>query len=679
MKVGKVKSLLVTLSGCFYAIFAYSATSLFSNYGQIQNVQNYSTNPFWTPNSPYNQKLPQPVYVQGNSVTNDECIQIVKAAVVVQCAAHNNCKNTSLTDIRPGVIIQLSNLPNKAYSTACIGYLDTVYESYVAENGGGLAYKTPTVTTATSQKTYSNNNNQVVLNNPYAVKTTKWQQEINERTQELAALQRQNGVGGEALTATAIPLSYEDLSFSQRLENDKAGYAPYKDKKAYKIINVKNASQWCDGEHQDSPECLEYFCSAGGSKASTEQCIKWRCSKSDYANAHQMECLCQKGLETGFKCMSYKCNESAEKNTQECKKWLCDNNVSYKKNNKKTCDSLITFKAGFGGGSGGGFGGGSDGKLCLPDDKTKCCDQNKANDCDELCKNDKFAAVNKDTVCKVAQGIVVDEKDLVKDLEILACINNLNLDVEITGNYDVDIQKLIPVIARQVLNSCDMKVVGNLLDDLDNGPNRKIIVQITEDVKYPIDTKKLLTFIGKEMNTKFGVFVYNKKLSPGYNVGSQNFCTNNELHTPGYKKRCEILPTSPWWSNLCSDHEKAWNLTDNAPINVAGRTVFKGDVNSSDEYVIDDNWGLFRGLILEDVDMDTTDITVLFDDLVEAYTQMVRFSLNVKSHANNSYCSGLMAYLVSVGACYAGNGFNGVPKQERAICIISSDFKLSKN
>ena len=64
----------------FCGVFAFNAAvgvSLFSDYGQIQNVQNYSTNPFWSPGSPYNQRVPQPVYVQGTDLKSGECVQIL--------------------------------------------------------------------------------------------------------------------------------------------------------------------------------------------------------------------------------------------------------------------------------------------------------------------------------------------------------------------------------------------------------------------------------------------------------------------------------------------------------------------------------------------------------------------------------------------------------------------------
>ena len=257
MKVGKIKSLLMAIFGCFYAVFAYSATSLFSDYGQIQNVQNYSTNPFWTPNSPYNQKMPQPVYVQGTAISNEECVKVLQSAVSMQCMARDNCKNTSLSDIRPAVIVQLSNLPNKAYSTACIGYLDTVYESYVAQYGNNAPTGRVNFPNATTPNP-SLNNNAPVIQNPYEIKTPKWQQEINERSQELQRLQSQTNSVNTGLTATAFPTTYADLSFSERMANDTEGYAPYKGTTAYKTINVTyNTAEWCSN-HAGAPECKQY-------------------------------------------------------------------------------------------------------------------------------------------------------------------------------------------------------------------------------------------------------------------------------------------------------------------------------------------------------------------------------------------------------------------------------------
>lgn len=258
MKAGKIKSLFMFIIGCFYAVCAYSATSLFSDYGQIQNVQNYSTNPFWSPNAPYNQKMPQPVYVQGNAVTTDECIRVIQSAVAFQCAARDNCRNTQLTDIRPAIIVQLSNLPGKAYGTACAGYLDSVFESYVAQYGNNAPTRQVAFPDSTiPNPSINNNSNTIQIKNPYEIKTPQWQQEINERSRELQELQSENGAGNYGLSATAFPTTYNDLSFTDRMTNEAAGYAPYKDKSAYKTIEVKTGDEWCK-EHQGSKECKEY-------------------------------------------------------------------------------------------------------------------------------------------------------------------------------------------------------------------------------------------------------------------------------------------------------------------------------------------------------------------------------------------------------------------------------------
>ena len=173
---------------CVSNVFA--APSLFSDYGQIQNVQNYSTNPFWTPNSPYNQRLPQPVYVQGAELTAEDCTNIVQSLVSVQCMVRDNCKNTSLSDIRPAVMVQLSNLPGHNYISACAGFIDGIYEKYVEYYGNNAPTTRANFPTATVANPDMNTN--VQLENPYKQKVPEWQQEYNERAAELEYLQGQN-------------------------------------------------------------------------------------------------------------------------------------------------------------------------------------------------------------------------------------------------------------------------------------------------------------------------------------------------------------------------------------------------------------------------------------------------------------------------------------------------------
>lgn len=258
MKKGTFKSLLFAVFCGFCAFGATAATSLFSNYGQIQNVQNYSTNPFWTPNSPYNQRLPQPVYVQGADLNSEDCFKVVQSLVSVQCIARDNCKDTTLADIRPTIMVQLSNLPGNNYVSACSGYIDGVFESYVAQYGNNVPNRAVAFPNATEPNTNINNNNNIQIQNPYKQEIPQWQQEIKERSQELQELQQQNSAGSEHLSATAFPATYQDLNFGERMNIAAADYAQYKDKKAYVVPVFENTKEWCEGNGANTPECKGY-------------------------------------------------------------------------------------------------------------------------------------------------------------------------------------------------------------------------------------------------------------------------------------------------------------------------------------------------------------------------------------------------------------------------------------
>lgn len=258
MKKSAFKSLLFSFLGGLYAFNATAATSLFSDYGQIQNVQNYSSNPFWTRNAPYNQRLPQPVYVQGADLNDEDCFKVVQSLVSVQCMARDNCKNTTLAEIRPTVMVQLSNLPGNNYVSACSGYIDTVFESYVAQYGNSLPNRAVAFPGATTPNQNLNNNGTIQIQNPYKQTLPQWQQDIKERSIELQQLQQQNGAGGEHLSAADFPTTFEDLSFSERMATKTEGYEPFKDSHAYIVPNFINESQWCSGEGRGRAECENY-------------------------------------------------------------------------------------------------------------------------------------------------------------------------------------------------------------------------------------------------------------------------------------------------------------------------------------------------------------------------------------------------------------------------------------
>lgn len=257
MKKGFLKSLLFSVICGFYALSATAAVSLFSDYGQIQNVQNYSSNPFWTPNSPYNQRLPQPVYVQGADLNAEDCFKVVQSLVWVQCTARDNCKDTALEDIRPTIMVQLSNLPGNNYVSACSGFIDGVFESYVAQFGNNVPNRAVAFPNATTPNPGINNDNTIKIQNPYKQEKPQWQQDIIERSIELQQLQQENGAGSEHLSATDFPATYQDLSFSDRKDLAAADYARYKSMNAYIVPNFQNKEEWCKGKGAGTAECKE--------------------------------------------------------------------------------------------------------------------------------------------------------------------------------------------------------------------------------------------------------------------------------------------------------------------------------------------------------------------------------------------------------------------------------------
>lgn len=240
----------------FIASLAHADTP-FSKYGMIQNVQNYSSNPFWNPNGPYNQRMPTVVYATGPDVETDECQNIVSYLVSVECATRNKCISTQLSDIKPSIILQLSQMSGGSYATACGGYIDSTFDAYVKQNAiaapsAGAAFPTTTgAPSATTESTFE-------IKNPFSPKLQEWQEEILDRKQELKDLQAANGVKQPQIVRTnQFPTTYADLSFSERMENAKTGYEPYKDARAYKEIKIESEKDYLKRQQELA---MEEFC-----------------------------------------------------------------------------------------------------------------------------------------------------------------------------------------------------------------------------------------------------------------------------------------------------------------------------------------------------------------------------------------------------------------------------------
>lgn len=230
----KTSNFMAVSLAVFCAYFATRANAVstapaaFSQYGQIQAVKNYSSNPFWNSNSPYNLKsIPKPIYATGADLTTDDCATIVDTLMSSFCATHNNCSGMRLADARPDIMVALSRLPGHNYATSCSGYIDSAFDKYSNLGQTTLATNTSTNTNAGNFK------------NPYTQKLTNYQVDVLERTRELANLQSQTGTSA-ALSATAFPKTVDDLSFTERVANASAGYAPYKDKSAYVVPNFED-------------------------------------------------------------------------------------------------------------------------------------------------------------------------------------------------------------------------------------------------------------------------------------------------------------------------------------------------------------------------------------------------------------------------------------------------------
>ena len=218
---------------CAYCGIAGSA--VMSKYGEIQSVKNYSSNPFWTPDSPYNMRMPTPIYATGPDLNTETCNNTVAALVGSYCSSNNNCTNKQLSDVRPTIMVQLSQLPGANYATSCGGYIDSAFKNY-KKNHGNLS---------TGINIVQTNKPKTTLTLTPATNSTKVTKTdgVAERTAELERLQSITTPSSQ-LTAADFPKTIADISFVDRVANATAGYEPYKDLKAYKIPKFETEQEY---------------------------------------------------------------------------------------------------------------------------------------------------------------------------------------------------------------------------------------------------------------------------------------------------------------------------------------------------------------------------------------------------------------------------------------------------
>ncbi len=242
--------------GFFAAVSAFfvlpAAGEIFSQYGQIQNVQNYSSNPFWKPNGAYNQRMPQPVYVQGADLNAGDCVRAVSALVASYCVTRNGCAMVSLDDARPTLMVQLAALPNHNYVGSCAGFIDSEFAGYKAARGNAapVANRAVAFPDAVAPSPVVTNP-EFEIKNPYAPSAPDWATDAAKRAKELSDLQAQNGAGGETLVVMDFPKTADDLTLDQKMRLEKHGFKPYKDKSGWQKITVGSAKEyWEDVKNQ---------------------------------------------------------------------------------------------------------------------------------------------------------------------------------------------------------------------------------------------------------------------------------------------------------------------------------------------------------------------------------------------------------------------------------------------
>lgn len=241
----KLNSVLFTcLIACLAHVQARAASPApFSKYGNIQNVQTYSSNPYWTPDSPYNLRMPTPVYATGTDIETAECQQVVAQLIASVCSMANNCATHTLSDIRPTLMLQLSRMPGGNYATACVGYIDTAFDTYKNTYATGTAMGTGAFPAPTAPNPNADTA-PYKPENPFVTPQPDWAEEVQERKQELEDLRAASGYEAPHLERAAFPETYADLSFTERMQNATAGYEPYKGVSAYKSIKIESEEDY---------------------------------------------------------------------------------------------------------------------------------------------------------------------------------------------------------------------------------------------------------------------------------------------------------------------------------------------------------------------------------------------------------------------------------------------------
>lgn len=222
------------------------APTPFSQSGLIQNVQSYSSNPYYNPDSPYYQRLPVPIYAQGTELNAGDCQYVAGALVSAECGRRNNCAGLRVGDIRPAVLQQMAAIPGHNYMSQCNGFIDGAFDEYMksAQNVRLTGFPTmfPGAGTggAGAPGSAVGNQRELVLINPTERQLEDWEIEKSQRQNELAGLRAANAEDTTLRAGVGMPGTFADLSFAERMEVLRQGYQPYANNKAYQNIKIES-------------------------------------------------------------------------------------------------------------------------------------------------------------------------------------------------------------------------------------------------------------------------------------------------------------------------------------------------------------------------------------------------------------------------------------------------------
>ena len=135
-----------------------------------------------------------PVVIDKMNINTEKCKSVVNGIIISECSTKNNCKDMSLMDIKPTIMVRLSKIPGENFVSACNGFIDSEFNNYLLSQKGGVNFP----------KLNNINSNLINFNN------------------------KENSYNSKKLKKIDMPKTINDLSFSQKINNKKKGYEQWR-------------------------------------------------------------------------------------------------------------------------------------------------------------------------------------------------------------------------------------------------------------------------------------------------------------------------------------------------------------------------------------------------------------------------------------------------------------------